>query len=201
MSLITSTQSLILKFVNSRLNLSRNYTPGTVFHPDELNLPLLPHLKQSAKLSYVLAVEQSVDQLIVELRYSVLVNSPDVSPTVLNYLSAVKASVANVHSTTYARHDLCHTHVDYWESKFETLAVQNKLLDIVTLEQACPLWKRLIYGLPEKQLSFLLRAGCDTLPTPMNPARWNIITSPKCALFLATQPTTNHNLDWMSCCS
>ena len=24
-----------------------------------------------------------------------------------------------------------------------------------------------MYGLPEKQLSFLLRAGCDTLPTPM----------------------------------
>ena len=28
-------------------------------------------------------------------------------------------------------------------------------------------------GLPEKQLSFLLRAGCDTLPTPMNLAQWN----------------------------
>ena len=51
-----------------------------------------------------------------------------------------------------------------------------------------------MYGLPEKQLSFLLCAGCDTLPTPMNLARWNIITSPKCALCQATQPTTNHIL-------
>ena len=81
-SSITSTQSSILKFVKSWC------TPGAVFHPDVLNLPFLPHLKQSAKLSYVLAVEQSVDPLIVELRYSVLANSPDVSPTVLNSLSA-----------------------------------------------------------------------------------------------------------------
>ena len=51
-----------------------------------------------------------------------------------------------------------------------------------------------MYGLPEKQLSFLLRAGCDTLPTPMNLARWNIITDPRCALCQAPQPTTNHIL-------
>ena len=51
-----------------------------------------------------------------------------------------------------------------------------------------------MYGLPEKQLSFLLRAGCDTLPTPMNLARWNIITSRVCTLCHCTQPTTNHIL-------
>ena len=44
-------------------------------------------------------------------------------------------------------------------------------------------------GLPEKQLSFLLRVGCDTLPTPMNLARWNIIVSPVCPLLL--QPAYN----------
>jgi len=32
-------------------------------------------------------------------------------------------------------------------------------------------------GLPEKQLSFLLRANYDALPTLMNLARWNIIVS------------------------
>ena len=34
--------------------------------------------------------------------------------------------------------------------------------------------------------------GCDTLPTPMNLARWNIITSP--VICHCTQPTTNHIL-------
>ena len=47
-----------------------------------------------------------------------------------------------------------------------------------------------MYGLPAKQLSFLLRAGCDTLP--MNLARWNIIVyiSPVCSLCHSSQPTT-----------
>jgi len=47
---------------------------------------------------------------------------------------------------------------------------------------------------PKKQLSFLLRAGCDTLPTPMNLSKWNIITNPKRALCHTPQPTTNHIL-------
>ena len=58
-----------------------------------------------------------------------------------------------------------------------------------------------MYGLPEKQLSFLLRAGCDTLPTPMNLARCNIITSPVCTLCHCTQPTTNHILTGCSIAS
>ena len=151
-----------------------------------LDLPFLPHLKQSAKLSYILTIERSVN-----LRHSILANRSDISST------AAKASVANIHSATFKNH-ACHNlrsaHIEYWKSKLETLTVQNNFLDIVTLEQACPLWKRLMYGLPEKQLYFLLRAGCDTLPTPMNLVRWNIITDPRCAFCQAPQPTTNHIL-------
>ena len=54
MSSIQLVQSSVLKFVQRWLNLPRNCTPGTVFHPDVLDLPFLPHLKESAKLSYVL---------------------------------------------------------------------------------------------------------------------------------------------------
>ena len=90
------------------------------------------------------------------------------------------------------RYSSCH--VNFWDSRLESLTVQNKLLDIVSLEQKCPLWRRLMCGLPEKQLSFLLRAGCDTLPTPMNLARWNIIVSPVCSLCSSSQPTTKHIL-------
>ena len=53
-----------------------------------------------------------------------------------------------------------------------------------------------MYGLPdhEKQLSFLLQDGCDTLPMPLNLARWNITISPVCTLCHSTKPTTNHIL-------
>ena len=121
----------------------------------------------------------------------------DASAVVFGALSAAKSSVSNIHSSTFkskASTSLWSSHVRYWNSTFEPLTVQNKFLDIVALEQNCPLWKRLMYGLPEKQLSFLLHAGCDTLPTPMNLARWNIITSPVCTLCHCTQPTTNHIL-------
>ena len=111
-------------------------------------------------------------------------------------LSAAKSSVSNIHSSTFkskVRTSLRSSHVCYWNSTLEPLTVQNKFLNIVVLEQNCLLWKRLMYGLPEKQLSFLLRAGCDTLPTPMNLARRNIITSPVCTHCHCTQPT-NHIL-------
>ena len=142
-------------------------------------------------MSYILAVERSVDPLIVQLRHSVVANSPDISSNVFDSLSATKASVANICSATFKNHthDYLHsTHTEHWDSSFEPF------LDIVTLQQACPLWKRLMFGLPEKQLSFLLCAGCDTLPTPMNLSRWNIITKTKCVLCQTPQPITNHIL-------
>ena len=158
----------------------------------------MPHLKESAKLSYILAVEHSVDPIIVELWHSLLSNDfQDASDIVFDALSAAKSSVSNIHSSTFkskARTSLQSSHVWYWNSTLQPFTVQNKFLNIVALEQNCPLWKRLMYGIPEKQLSFLLCAGCDTLPIPMNLARRNIITSPVCTLCHCTQPTTNHIL-------
>jgi len=126
-------------------------------------------------LSYILAVERSVDPLIVELRYSVVATSnyPDTPPAVFDSQSAAKASVANIRFTIFknhAHHDLHSTHIEHWDSSLEPLTVQNKFLDIGTLEQACPWWKRLMIGLPEKQLSFLLHTGCDTLPIATCPS-------------------------------
>jgi len=63
------------------------------------------------------------------------------------------------------------------------LTVQNKFLDIFTLEQSFPLW---VYGLSEKQLSFLLRGGCDTLLTPLNLASY---FGPICSLCQSIQAT------------
>ena len=62
MTSIRSTQSSLLKFVKWWLNLPSNCTPGTIFHPDVLDLPFLPLLKE---LSYIMAIECSVDPMIV----------------------------------------------------------------------------------------------------------------------------------------
>ena len=75
-----------------------NYTPGT----DVLDLLFLLHLKQSAKLSYILAIERSVDLIIVELHQSPLSSDFQDAPVVLfDALSAAEASVSNIHSSTF----------------------------------------------------------------------------------------------------
>jgi len=156
----------MLRFVKRWLNLPCNCTPGTVFHSDVLDLPFLPHLKEKAKLSYILAVKRSADSIIVELRHSLLsTDFQDAPVVVFNSLSAAKSSVSNIHSSTFkskAGTSLRSSHVRYWNSTLGPLTVQNKFLDIVTLEQNCPLWKRIMYGQTEKQLSFLLHVSCDT---------------------------------------
>ena len=72
---------------------------------------------------------------------------------VFNALSAAKTSVSKIHLSPFkskACSSLHSSHVHYWNSTLEPLTVQNKFLDIVALEQNCPLWKRLMYSLPEK---------------------------------------------------
>ena len=50
-------------------------------------------------------------------------------------------------------------------------------------------------GLPAGQLSFLLRAGSDTLPTPLNLRRWRFRSDAKCPLCANPWPTTQHILN------
>ena len=60
----------------------------------------------------------------------------------------------------------------FWNFHLNTLRVQNKFSEFVTLENDVDVWKKLIQGgLPEGQLSFLLRAGSDMLPTPITSSR------------------------------
>ena len=50
-------------------------------------------------------------------------------------------------------------------------------------------------GLPAGQLSFLLRAGADCLPTPMNLYRWKYRVSNSCPLCQSSNATTAHILN------
>ena len=76
------------------------------------------------------------------------------------------------------------------------LKVQSKFKEITILESECHSWKKIIqYGLPHGQLSFLLRAGSDSLPHPAYLRRWNIQCASKCPLCSSTQPTTTHILN------
>ena len=75
-----------------------------------------------------MAIEQSVDPMIVELHHSLLsAEFQDTTSVVFDALSAAKMSVSNIRSSTFkskARSSLRSSHVGYWNSTFESLTVE-----------------------------------------------------------------------------
>ena len=86
--------------------------------------------------------------------------------------------------------DKCH-----WNCTLESLTVQGKFKNICQLESQNQVWNRIQLGLPAGQLSFLLRAGSDTLPTPLNLKRWRLRVDAKCGLCGDCSPTVLHILN------
>ena len=61
-------------------------------------------------------------------------------------------------------------------------SVQGKFADIVKLQRQDPFYHTVMYDLPQGQLSWLMRACVDCLPSYANLRRWNKVLSDKCAL-------------------
>ena len=56
-----------------------------------------------------------------------------------------------------------------WDNHLSSLEVQGKFAEIISLERENMTWIKLLHGgLPIGQQSFLLKAGSDTLPHPLN---------------------------------
>ena len=82
-------------------------------------------------------------------------------------------------------------HVAHWNSTLDPLQVQSKFKDIVVLEGTSHVWNRMLAGLPAGQLSFLLRAGADCLPT----CHWNYRVSNSYPLCQCPNAFTAHILN------
>ena len=76
----------------------------------------------------------------------------------------------------------------------QSLTVQSKFEGSAMLESSCKTWNRLLKGFHPGQLSFLLRATSDTLPTAVNLQRWSIQCKAKCLLCDSQRLTTAHIL-------
>jgi len=81
-----------------------------------------------------------------------------------------------------------------YDKYLDTLSVQCKLKDSISLESSCETWNKLLLGCNPGQFSFILRAASDTLPTAVNFQCWHIQCSAKCVLCGSAQPTTVHVL-------
>jgi len=85
-------------------------------------------------------------------------------------------------------------HTTHWATQLDELSVQSKFQDVVDLEPQSKVWNHLTTCLPSSQLSSILRAGADCLPTPLNLRRWRFQSDPSCRLCGSSSPTTLHIL-------
>ena len=80
--------------------------------------------------------------------------------------------------------------LEYLEGK----EVQGKFADIIELQKQDPFYRSVMYDLPYGQLSWLMRACVDCLPSYKNLRRWGKVLSDKCALCVMPE-TMRHALN------
>ena len=203
---VNKIQSKVTKFIKRWLNLPKCCTLASIFHPEVLKLQFLPHCQESAKSSLVSSIESSKDPLVKEcvaLLFDPEFISRNQFPTECpTFLQRARDSIS--HATDSSRppsvksiisKSLHQKHTDAWNTSLDQLQVQSKFKDVVALEPESRTWNRLLTGLPAGQLSFLLRAGTDCLPTPLNLQRWRYRVSSSCPLCSSPSPTTAHILN------
>ena len=79
----------------------------------------------------------------------------------------------------------------------EQITVQNSLAGMLPLGADDHLWNRLLTGMPAGQLSFVIRASCDCLPTPSSLVHWGYSLSHSCLLCNGSHCNVQHILN---CC-
>ena len=203
-TVIKKANALATKCVKSWLGLTRETSDAVLYHPNVFNIPSLASLKIKAKLTYLAPVVVSQDPLIEEI--ADLSSSPSFERNVGIPKTAREILQKGVQSVELIdRKTLPHALKGSFKESESTrcsnclseLTVQIKFADVCLLEEDNRVWSRIFQGLhvPSGQLSFMIRAASDTLPTPLNLIRWKYRTDPKCPLCKYHFPTTKHILN------
>ena len=206
---IYSLQRKLTRTLKKWLNLPRCATPSILFHPNGLNLKFLPTFHEEAKMSLLSTVHHSPDPQVLECLPSLQDPSSQKASfldpkTVKIFQEAVrqcqseslppKKSAVMKKAKALSRKK----QINEWESHLSSLTVQNALLDIFAIGAEDNIWQQLLIGMPASQLSFVLRASCDSLPCPNTLVRWGYSLSKKCPLCNFPVCNVKHVL---SCCS
>ena len=187
----SSLQAQANKYLKRLLSLSNSTTLAVLFHPKLLDVTPLTEVEQKSKISFLTSFMSSPDPLIQELvvknEDSVLPaqSMPSLFQSVVTRVKSALETSQQIPAKSLKKQlfsSLKVSHEIEFTSHLEGLEVQFKLLDSIDLESSSKIWKRIMHGLPARQMSFILRAASDTLPTPLNLARWRIQVDPKCPL-------------------
>ena len=209
-SQITNTQKTITRYLRSWLNLPQCITPAALFHPHSLNISHLSNFRDKAQSSFLLSIVHSQDPLVRNLHPLLeddhFQKTLQLSEGNLTAIEEAASSLRSENSTSKLQRKkmkdeckaiLANRQRQIWDNHLNQLTVQNRLLETTALEEANPVWKRLMYGMPSNQLSFVLCAATECLPSPVTLARMKIHVDRKCALCGNPQSTAKHIL---SCC-
>ena len=201
-TIISKMQAMGMKKLKRWLGLTRSTTIAVIHHPDVLCVPFLPQLQSKAKLTFLSSVMSSDDPMIQEITNAALdeptAGRMGVMSETLSLFNLARVSIASISRKTLSSE--CRRVSDdsikaHWDNRLSTLSVQGKFHQVCHLEAQNKVWNRILDGLPAGQLSFLLRAGSDTLPTPLNLKRWRIRVDANCTLCGALSPTVLHILN------
>ena len=198
---IKKMQAASLKMIKRWLNLPRCFATSALHHPNVIDIPSLFDLKSKAKLTFLASISTSKDPVIEEIS-SILTDeeycrSQKIKSSTLDLLVKARTSISTISSKTLrnqCKSELRHQVIETHDKILQKLTVQSKILEVVQLENSNQVWRRVMMGLPSGQMSFLLRAGTDTLPTPLNLRRWRLRVDPSCPLCGHTHPTIHHVL-------
>ena len=168
-------------------------TVAVIHHPSVLNILSLESCSTSAKISYLATVTLSSDPMIEEISRIALSSNfghaHEISNLSRDALSTAINSIASINRKTLHK-SACSIHVEArkekWDSNLDKVTVQRKFSDACSLEKENSVWNRILDGLPPGQLSFILRAASDTLPTPLNLRRWRLRVDSKCSQHACT---------------
>ena len=207
---ITRLQSIVNRSLKSWLGLPRCSTLAVLYHPEILDVPYLPHMAEKAKTSHLSIVLSSTDPLVQEtislLQSPEFLNREQIPPLAAETARTCSHLATNsfnpARSRTKRQREIklrfYQRRKEHWDSKLESLSVQGQLKEITTLESETGLWKRLITCLPRGQLSFVLRASLECLPTPITLKRWKLRIDPSCHLCGSVNANAKHILNHCS---
>ncbi len=181
------------------LGICRSTTTAILHHPNVIDIPTLSEYRTQAKLTFLSSVCTSNDPVIKEISSLFLdkeffkdLNIPRESNRLLDLAKSSLSSISSKSLRQSCRKVSRKWREGLWNSKLDNLTVQNKFSDITELESQNWVWNCIRDGLPVGLLSFLLHAGSDSLPTPMNLRRWKIKHDAKCPLCDSPWCTTHH---------
>lgn len=196
-STISKMESLATRYLKKWLQLPRSSTRVILYYPG-ICCPSVTYISREAKLNLLSCISSSSDPQLHELGIHLGQSFLQVRKNDYSILMAAKEQLSALPSARSlylkAKSRLLNDTKSTCQSHLQTLSVQSKFEDSAKLETTCRTWNRLLSGLHPGQLSFILRASSDTLPTEVNLCRWNIQCGAKCALCDSPRPTTAHVL-------